>query len=106
LLDLLYDKFSKIDKIKDILKFYKISKDRFWILDFDHITDELEIWELKLVFNNIDKTSLDIQEILNSLIAIRERKIIYIMIWNLENYKFFTWIEGLHIRKGDDYIII
>ena len=103
LLDLLYESLSKIDKIKDIFKSYKISKDKFWIMDFDLISDELEIAELKIVFDNIDKIPLEIQETLNSLISIRERKIIYIMIWNLEKYKFYTWIEGINIREGDDY---
>ncbi len=43
LLDLLYFELNKIDKIKEILKFYDISRNRFWFLDFDHISDEIEI---------------------------------------------------------------
>jgi len=106
LLNLLYIKLSKIDKINKIFKDYDISKNNFWIMDFDYISDELEIAELKIVFNNIDKISLEIQKILNSLISIRERKIIYIMIWNLGKYYFYTWIEDIHIKEWDDYFKI
>ena len=106
LLKLLYDKLCQIDKIKEILDSYDILKDNFWFIDFNIISDELEIAELKIVFNNIDKISLELQKILNSLISVRERKIIYILIWKLKNYRFFTWIEGINIKEGDDYIII
>ncbi len=106
LLKLLYDKLYQIDKIKEILDFYDISKNNFWFIDFDTISDEFEIAELKIVFNNIDNISLELQKILNSLISVRERKIIYILIWKLKNYRFFTWIKGINIKEGDDYIII
>lgn len=108
LLDSLYKELIKIDKIKDILNYYNITKNKFWIMDFDHISDELEVAELKIVFDNIDKIPLEIQETLNSLLSIRERKIIYFLVWNLENYTFLTWIEGIHLREWPwyDYIII
>ena len=97
--------------LKDISKINKIFID-LWINklysieDFQFLWDELIIGDLKIIFKDIDKTPLEIQKIINTLISYRERKIVYILVWDINKYYFYTLFDDLHIREWDDYIVL
>jgi len=102
----LYKELLKQENIKEIFTEYDINKNNFELFYLLDLEDELDIWWLKIIFNNIEKTSTEIQQIINYLVSYRERKIIFYMIWNLDEYYYLTWVEDMNIRERDDYLKI
>ena len=103
--DELFFKLKKINKVKYIFEDLWIDK-LYTINDLQFLSEELNLWDLKIIFNNIDKANLEIQKIINTLMSYRERKIVYILLWDIKKYYFYTLFDDLHIREGDDYSVL
>jgi hypothetical protein len=107
-LEKLYEEFIKSEKMKDIFEKEWITKEDF--IDpfntsniFDDIQFHLKVWEVKIVLDNVESVWEDVREFINSIIAYRERYMVFVLIWDLREYTYFTWIEDMHIKEWDDY---